>query len=95
LEGTGTFGVGGHATVAAEKRVLYAFRRVFGVVIAAIGIRLPEFDHSIRYSDAVAVENPAREVDPIAGRALGRNLAEGPFVGQTDVQIRADSLRWG
>jgi hypothetical protein len=35
---------------------LYAFRRVFWVMVATVGVRLPQFNHGVRYSDSVGVE---------------------------------------
>jgi len=76
LERAATISIRWHATVTTEKRVLYAFRRIFGVVIAAVSVRLPKLDHGVGNCETVAVEDTACKKETFAGRAIGRDLAE-------------------
>jgi hypothetical protein len=61
--------------VATEKRVWHAFRSVFRVMIATVGVRLPQLNHGVRNSDTVGVEYTTGEKDPLARGAIGRDPA--------------------
>ena len=48
-----------------------SFLQVFRVVVAAVGVGLPEFDHRIAHGGGVAVENAAFDRDTLAASAGG------------------------
>ena len=63
--------VGRGATETVKIGMMRSFLQVFRVVVAAVGVGLPEFDHRIAHGGGVAVENAAFDRDALAAGAGG------------------------
>ena len=63
------------------------------MVVAAVRVGLPEFDHRVADACAVAVENAALDRDAFAAR-LGRDERFISGSDQRGLEERANGLRW-
>src|SRR4030095_15404644 len=64
--------VGSRTPPAREARIERLLLLIVRVIIATVSIRLPDFDHSVRYWFSIPVEDAALDADPLSLCGIGR-----------------------
>src|SRR5216683_2872958 len=85
--------IGRSATEPMKVRIVQLLLQVVGMIVASVGVGLPDFDHRIIDWRAVAIEHASHDNDPLAAgfapreRFIWRSHQRRP-------EERTDSLRW-
>src|SRR5579884_2581864 len=88
--------VGARAAKSDEGRIEFARPLISRMIIAAMRVGLPDFDHCVRYRNPVPVENAPLDTDALAcGLRLNQHMAAGVFTQQRGREKWADRLGSG
>src|SRR5215471_4454022 len=85
--------IGRQATKANKPWIKLFALKIVGMVVPALSIGLPDFDHRIVHGRAMAIQHAAEQADSFALGRVGYQAADGGGVGD-EMKERTDCLRW-
>src|ERR1700687_4304870 len=85
--------IGGRAAESVKVRIDQLLLQVVGMIVAPVGVRLPDFHQCIINRRAIAVQHASHDYDSLAsGLAPGKRFICRPH--QRRLEERTDCLRW-
>src|SRR6202790_2215108 len=95
FESAGSIRGSRHAPETTKRGVEGFLLGIFRMVILALRVSLPQFNHCIGHGSAIAIQYLTDEPTPLAFCFRPRQAADGSSICQAEVQIRTNGLRRG